>query len=143
MILELRDVTSLTEARYAAGEGFTHIRIGDRLIEENNVALIEGIKGFLSGMAVGCNRVYYTPALAATFHYYASADARTTTLHTTNDNRVLELETISLSNDFKLGSYLPTMQGFSIQAPGEEETGVLADYSTIETILDDIRNQQL
>ena len=53
-VLELRDVSSLTEARFAAGEGFTHIRLS-RQLASGPVTAIQEIKGFLSGIEVGAH----------------------------------------------------------------------------------------
>ena len=51
-VLELRDVSSLTEARFAAGELFTHIRLAPALAQGPEATVLE-IKAFLSGVSVG------------------------------------------------------------------------------------------
>ena len=143
MILELRNVASLTEARYAAGEGFTHIRLHNSILEKNDILLIEGIKSFLSGLSIGCNKEVAHLTFGVQLDFIALQESDLAILRYTLSDIHLEVHIIESLGDYEQLDKLFTIMGISLPAPGEEETGILNDYTLIDTILEDLRNRGL
>ena len=140
-VLELRNVSSLTEARFAAGEGFTHIRL-DAALAGGDLAPIEGIKGFLSGILVGLDLeagqskpdwadyfVQYGKLLDSTEEYSLVPPASEGDLAYS----IIEIEDLSIE--------LPKAQpaGLSIPSPTEYKVGH-ADYEPVQDLLEKARD---
>ncbi len=139
-VLELRNVSSLTEARFAAGEGFTHIRLSPDLASQGD-AIILGIKEFLSGLAVGLELPAGTQ-LPAWADYAVRGDALQSEqinlpladAHQANAQSICILDNVSQATAEKL----PPAAGLSIPSPAEYKTG-FADFEPLQDLLEIVR----
>jgi hypothetical protein len=138
-VLELRDVSSLTEARFAAGEGFTHIRLSKNLAEGKESAILD-IKNFLSGVAVGLEVEDASSVLPTWSDYYVLSQNLVegaqrfplSTLPASGDTSVL------LVTDLTQALPKAVCAGFSLPGLVEEKTG-FADYAPHQDFLDLVR----
>lgn len=139
-VLELRNVSSLTEARFAAGEGFTHIRLSPDLASQGD-AIILGIKEFLSGLAVGLD----LPAGAQlpTWADYAvqgnNLQSEQINLPLANTGQATAQSICIIDNVSQAkADTLPPAAGLSLPSPAEYKTG-FADFEPLQDLLDIVR----
>jgi hypothetical protein len=138
-VLELRDVSSLTEARFAAGEGFTHIRLSKNLAEGKESAILD-IKNFLSGVAVGLEVEDANSALPAWADYFVLSQ---NLVEGSQKYPLYALQAVGEASIFlvsDLTQALPTGGFAGISLPGlvEEKTG-FADYAPHQDFLELVR----
>jgi|GEM_PF-4275851 len=138
-VLELRDVSSLTEARFAAGELFTHIRLSDALASGPEAKILE-IKAFLSGIGVGYNANLYESLPA-----WADYTVSTTTF--VQGSQTLSLATEPLADSIwrvekleLLPVHLTEPAGMSVPGLQEAKLGH-AEFGPHQDFLEHIRQQ--
>jgi hypothetical protein len=134
-VLELRQVSSLTQARFAAGEGFTHIRLGPSILAGQEKEILE-IKSFLSGVAVGLDSL--EDGEMPHWADYFVQDGLVTHLRLVYPFSVLP-EPFQIFEQADLQSPLPEMAEYGISLPGlyEEKLGH-ASYDAHQDFLDQL-----
>lgn len=139
-VLELRNVSSLTEARFAAGEGFTHIRLSADLAGQGE-AIILGIKEFLSGLALGVELDAGEPLPG-----WADYAVQGKCLRAGHSEKLLaepdeaDGNAICVVEEIKgvAVAALPLVAGLSLPSPAEYKTG-FADFEPLQNLLEEIR----
>jgi hypothetical protein len=138
-VLELRDVSSLTEARFAAGEGFTHVRLTPELATGPESKVLD-IKRFLSGVLIGIDRIGEAQPIPTWADYYVQdrmliQDGKSISLDMDpNSDNILALE--SLANP------LPDVTLLGLSLPGLQEHKVgYADYEAHQDFMEKLREK--
>jgi hypothetical protein len=137
-VLELRQVSSLTQARFAAGEGFTHIRLAPELVAGPEKDILE-IKAFLSGVAVGldASNADELPPWADYYVHKGSVVQRTIIY----PEKELP-PPISITEIADLAAQLPDTGPKGLSLPGlEEEKLGHASYDAHQDFLESIRSK--
>jgi len=130
-VLELREVSSLTEARFAAGEGFTHIRLSKALANGPEAAIIQ-IKDFLSGVAVGMESSI-EQTMPEWVDYYA---VQNRLWQEGKETHIVVLDSLESA----LPDTLAQENGISLPGINEYKTG-FADYEPHQILLEKIREK--
>jgi hypothetical protein len=136
MLLELRNVSSLTEARFAAGEGFTHIRFDPDFLLQATPDQLQAIAGFVSGLELGANLDSENASQVLPLLSY-SATKTDIKLHSSESAQpYYDLTHLSEAEVERLLSATPEPV-FSLKSPGEERPG-MADFSNLQILLERI-----
>lgn len=162
-ILELDKVSSLTQARFAAGEGFTHVCFDLAGMSEREINF-QAVKDWLSGVKIGIwvdeearvdlgavdyikerldgSRVLATPTQPdadETDFIVVSKLPQTggelKCVLSVSDNQLGDIETLS--------GHLDGLCGISLQAPPEERTGFLIVSDELRNFLDLLEDREL
>ncbi len=162
-ILELDKVSTLTQARFAAGEGFTHVCF-DLADMESRQFNFQAIRDFLSGVKIGIwadeqdrldlNEVDYIKeridgkTVIAAPTQPGDGDSDFVVVDGLPENYtkmkcVLSVQDAGLGDTEAVTRNLDDLCGISLQAPPEERTGFLTISDDLRDFLDMLEDRNL
>ena len=139
-ILEIYRVENLSQARFAAGEGFTHVTFPERFYQDKRMEF-EAISAFLSGVKIGLEFLDAdsTSTLPDGFNYFAQTKD--------NHSRVIkEINNTGVKIPIWNGNSITPAEfqdGISIVAPTEIKTGLLHVEEPLRDLLEVLEDLNL